>query len=65
MKQFKVALQLYSVRDDMAKDMEGTLQKVKDMGYDLSSRQATGFMLPSVSLRIVPTVYVSGSLASI
>ena len=34
MKQFKVALQLYSVRDDMAKDMEGTLKAVKDMGYD-------------------------------
>ena len=30
----KVALQLYTVRDDMGKDMEGTLQRVKDMGYD-------------------------------
>ncbi len=29
-----VGLQLYSVRDDMAKDFKGTLQKVKDMGYD-------------------------------
>lgn len=34
MKKFKVGLQLFSVRDDMAKDFEGTLQKVKDMGYD-------------------------------
>ena len=29
-----VALQLYSVRDDMAQDFKGTLQKVKEMGYD-------------------------------
>ena len=28
-----VALQLYSVREDMKKDFEGTLKKVKDMGY--------------------------------
>ncbi len=34
MKQFKVGLQLYSVREDMAKDFEGTLKAVKDMGYD-------------------------------
>ena len=31
---FPVALQLYSVRDDMAADFEGTLRGVKDMGYD-------------------------------
>ena len=29
-----VGLQLYSIRDDMAQDFKGTLQKVKDMGYD-------------------------------
>ena len=29
-----IALQLYSVRDDMAADFEGTLKKVKNMGYD-------------------------------
>ena len=29
-----IGLQLYSVRDDMAKDFKGTLQKVKEMGYD-------------------------------
>ena len=34
MKQFKVGLQLYSVRNDMEKDFEGTLKAVKDMGYD-------------------------------
>ena len=28
-----VGLQLYSVRDNMAQDFKGTLQKVKDMGY--------------------------------
>lgn len=30
---FKVAIQLYSVRDDMAQDFEGTLKKVKALGY--------------------------------
>lgn len=34
MKEFKVGLQLYSVRDKMEKDFEGTLKAVKDMGYD-------------------------------
>lgn len=29
-----IGLQLYSVRDDMAADFEGTLKKVKAMGYD-------------------------------
>ncbi len=31
---FPVALQLYSVRDDMANDFYGTLKKVKELGYD-------------------------------
>ena len=34
MKNFKVGLQLYSVREDMEKDMEATLKKVKEIGYD-------------------------------
>ena len=34
MKAFKIGVQLYSVRDDMAKDFEGTLQKIADMGYE-------------------------------
>jgi len=34
MKQFKIGVQLYSVRDDMARDFEGTLQKIADMGYE-------------------------------
>ncbi len=29
-----VALQLYSVRDEMARDVPGTLKRVADMGYD-------------------------------
>ncbi len=29
-----IAIQLYSVRDDMANDFEGTLKKIKAMGYD-------------------------------
>lgn len=31
---FPVALQLYSVRDAMAEDFEGTIKAVKEMGYD-------------------------------
>ncbi|MGI5893573.1 MAG: sugar phosphate isomerase/epimerase family protein [Candidatus Merdivicinus sp.] len=31
---FKVGLQVYSVRDDAEKDLKGTLQKIKAMGYD-------------------------------
>ena len=34
MKQFKVGLQLYSVRNAMAEDFVGTLKAVKEMGYD-------------------------------
>lgn len=34
MKQFKVGLQLYSIRDEMVKDIDATLKKVKEMGYD-------------------------------
>lgn len=34
MKQFKVGLQLYSVRDHMEQDMEKTLRAVKAIGYD-------------------------------
>lgn len=33
-KELPVGLQLYTVRDDMAKDFKGTLQQVKAMGYD-------------------------------
>ena len=32
--QFKTGLQLYSVRQDLESDFTGTLQRVKDMGYD-------------------------------
>lgn len=31
---FPIALQLYSVREDMKADFKGTIQKAKDMGYD-------------------------------
>ncbi|MBQ8576633.1 MAG: sugar phosphate isomerase/epimerase [Clostridia bacterium] len=34
MKHLPVAVQLYSVRDEMARDVEGTLSAVHDMGYD-------------------------------
>lgn len=34
MKQIPVGIQLYSVRDDLRRDFEGTLRAVKEMGYD-------------------------------
>ncbi len=34
MKKFPIALQVYSVRDDMEADFRGTLAKVKALGYD-------------------------------
>lgn len=34
MKNFLTGIQLYSLRTDMEKDFYGTLQKVKEMGYD-------------------------------
>lgn len=34
MKTLPVAVQVYSVRDDAEKDFKGTMQKIKDMGYD-------------------------------
>lgn len=34
MKNFKVGLQLYSIREDMEKDMDAALKAVKEMGYD-------------------------------
>lgn len=34
MKKFNVGLQLYSVRNTMAQDFEGTLTAVRDMGYE-------------------------------
>ena len=34
MKNIKVGIQLYSLRDELAKDMDATLKRVKEMGYD-------------------------------
>lgn len=34
MNDFPIAIQLFSVRDEMAADFEGTLKKVKEFGYD-------------------------------
>ena len=31
---FPIAVQVYSVRDDAAADLRGTLEKIKEMGYD-------------------------------
>ena len=34
MKQFPIAIQLFSVRGDLEKDFEGTLKQIKALGYD-------------------------------
>ena len=34
MKQVPVAYQLYSAREEVAKDMNGVLKGLKEMGYD-------------------------------
>ena len=34
MKRFKIGIQLYSLRDQMKEDFEGTLKKVSEIGYD-------------------------------
>ena len=34
MKKFPVAVQLYSVRDFLQNDFEGTLKKIKEIGYE-------------------------------
>jgi len=34
MTKLPIAIQVYSVRDDAAADLRGTLQKIKEMGYD-------------------------------
>lgn len=34
MRKLPVAIQLYSVRDDLKEDFEGTIRKIKEMGYD-------------------------------
>ena len=31
---FPIALQLYSVRNEVEADLDGTLKQVKEMGYD-------------------------------
>jgi len=34
MKKFKIGIQLYSIREEMEKDMDAALKKVKESGYD-------------------------------
>ena len=44
MQKDKIALQLYSVRDDMQQDFYGTLKKVKEMGSALSLPACTAMI---------------------
>ena len=50
MANLRVALELYSVRDDLAKDVRGTLKAVAAMGYE--GVEFAGFPLPGKELRM-------------
>ena len=42
MKNFKIGLQLYSIRDEVEKDMEASLKAISEMGYDcVEDRKST------------------------
>ena len=42
-----IALQLYSVRNELQKDFPGTLAQVKEMGYDGVSSRAYAVIPPN------------------
>ncbi|MCC6727783.1 MAG: sugar phosphate isomerase/epimerase [Chthonomonadales bacterium] len=46
-----IALELYSVREDLTRDPRGTLKAVAEMGYD--GAEFAGFPLPAAELRAV------------
>ncbi|MCL2832632.1 MAG: TIM barrel protein [Treponema sp.] len=46
----KIAVQLYSVRHDLAKDLPGTLQAVRDMGYE-GAEFFGGYIRPDVLVK--------------
>lgn len=46
-----VALQLYTVREELAKDFEGTIQKVAEMGYQ--GVEPAGFPLPVEEMKAI------------
>ncbi|MDW8289964.1 MAG: sugar phosphate isomerase/epimerase, partial [Armatimonadota bacterium] len=41
---FRIALQTYTVREEMARDFKGTLQKIAEMGYPAVQLSDTGGM---------------------
>ena len=47
---FPIALQLYSVRDLLEKDLEGGLKQVKELGYDGVELAGLYGLLPAVLL---------------
>jgi sugar phosphate isomerase/epimerase len=63
MAKIQVALQLYTVRDDMAKDFAGTLKKVAEIGYPAVELAGTGglsakelrALLDGLGLKVVGT----------
>lgn len=66
MENLKVGLQLYSVRDKLEKDMEGTLKAVKEMGYDYvelagyygKTAEEIKALLDKTGLKCIATHYV-------
>ncbi|MGA2482827.1 MAG: sugar phosphate isomerase/epimerase [Candidatus Acidiferrales bacterium] len=64
-----IGLQLYTVRDELQKDMEGTLRAVADVGYREVEHNFTGYEVPRVraalaaaNLRVTSMNYTSSEL---
>lgn len=47
MKKINIGIQMYSVRDDLAKDFEGTLRKVREMATTTSNSPAITADIPT------------------
>ena len=62
MKTLPVAVQVYSVRDDAERDFKGTMQKIKDMGYDgvelagLYGRRVAPIHFPGIRTSIISSL---------
>ena len=48
-----IALQLYTVRDETAKDFAGTLKKLADMGYEYVELAGTGGLSPAEAAKVL------------
>lgn len=59
------ALQLYTVRDHMAKDPEATLKRVKEMGYDYVELAGTANLSPSDFTKLLSATGLTATSAHV